>query len=168
MIRRTLWTLGLAVLMLGCFERPDSPETAVEEEVVLQSSAYWNRPRKLPLTEEANQRAASWQAFMDLDRSFDVMSRSANEEELKLAVKDLLEKDQNLEKQAYPGEFDRIAIKSRQLVMRTYMLRLQWELDNRDSVTATVDALSEAYNAMRLQLNNALKYPLDTLQFLEE
>lgn len=133
-----------------------------------RSEAYWARPKKEPLTEEAGAIVREWGAFQDFERSFDVMTRAGNEEELKLAVKDLLEKEATLAKTNYPGEFDEISVKSRQRVLQTYLLKLQWQLENRDSVANTVADVSNAYNAMRTQFNTVLRSrEIDTLKFLD-
>lgn len=127
------------------------------------AQAYWNRPMKVPLTPDAERIVASWPTFTELDRSFDLLTRTVNEQELKLAVNDLLEKEAAMAKQRYPVPFDQSPVKSRQKVMRTYLLKLQWELDQRDSVTQTVDDLANSYNAFRKKLNYLLLNPIDTL-----
>ncbi len=104
---------------------------------------------------------------MEFERSFDLLARANSEEEMKLAVNDLLEKEGNLLREGYPEAFDRTSVRSRQKVVQTMLLKLKWELSNRDSITRTVDELSGSYNAMRAQMNQVLKNKLDTLQLIE-
>lgn len=168
MIRSFTWAFGLFFLLLSC--RQDgisSPGDLQSETNQENSSAYWNRPRKIPLSEEASQITNGWKTFMEFERSFDLLARANSEEEMKLAVNDLLEKEGNLLREGYPEAFDRTSVRSRQKVVQTMLLKLKWELSNRDSITRTVDELSGSYNAMRAQMNQVLKNKLDTLQLIE-
>jgi hypothetical protein len=168
MIRPFIWAFGLFFLLLSCGQNETSASGDPQSETIQESSsAYWSRPRKLPLSEEAGRIANGWGSFMEFERSYDLLTRANSEEEMKLAVNDLLEKEEKLAKEGYPEAFDRTSVRSRQKVVKTMLLKLKWELRNRDSITRTVDELSGSYNAMRAQMNQILRNKLDTLQLIE-
>lgn len=169
MIRPITWAIGLVFLLLSCGrEESATAEDSQSESDQEASTAYWSRPRKIPLSEDASRMTNNWEGFMEFERSFDLLTRASSEEEMKLAVNDLLEKETNLASKGYPEAFDRTSVKSRQKVLRTMLIKLKWELSNRDSITRTVDELSGSYNAMRAQMNQILSNKLDTLQLLEQ
>jgi hypothetical protein len=68
----------------------------------------------------------------------------------------------------YPEPFDSFQLKSRQMVMRTFLYKTKASiLDNQPTTESTVKVL-EAYNAMRRQLNLIMNSQLDKKLILDE
>lgn len=124
-------------------------------------------PDKLQLNPEATAMVQDWQEFMDLGNSMDVLYKATNNEDLALAVDDLIEKEKLLEKGEYPESFDDFRIKSRQLVLKTYLYKLKASILERQPTTEPAVELLEAYNALRKQLNLIVKTELDKKLILE-
>nr|WP_299214562.1 hypothetical protein [uncultured Allomuricauda sp.] len=125
-------------------------------------------PKKLTINPKATVIVEEWPEFKKLSSSVDVLYRAKNNEDLILAIDDLIEKEKLLEKGTYPEAFDKFQIKSRQRVFKTYMLKVKSSvLDNRDATQPTIEML-EAYNAFRKQFNVLVNSQLDTKLILNE
>ena len=80
---------------------------------------------------------------------------------MKLAIDDLLEKEAALAKGEYPAPFDQLQIKSRQQVVRTFILKIKGNLEDRQGVQEAMVQMLEAYNAMKQQFNILKSNTLD-------
>ncbi len=129
---------------------------------------YQKMPKKLTMNSEATTLVEEWAEFKALSSSLDVLYRARNNEDLILAIDDLIEKEKLLEKAVYPELFDKMQIKSRQRVFKTYLLKVKASiLNNRDSTEPTIEML-EAYNAFRKQFNVLVNSQLDKNLILNE
>ncbi len=129
---------------------------------------YQKMPKKLVINPEATLIVEDWEAFKNLSSSFEVLYKARNNEDLILAIDDLIEKEKLLAKSTYPKLFDDFQVKSRQRVLKTYLLKVKASiLNNQDTTDPTVEML-EAYNTFRNQLNVVVNSQLDTKLILDE
>lgn len=162
---RKLFGLFLVLSLLGGCKESTGPVTAQTGDSL--EFQYQSMPEKLPLSPESAPKVETWEEFMALGQSMDVLYRATNNEDLALAVEDLIVKEKELSGGVYPEPFDTQSIKSRQLVLRTYLYRLKASiLENRPTTEPTV-AMLEAYNALRKQMNLIVKTQLDRKLILD-
>lgn len=158
--------LVLILFFLGCGQQQNNEvDNNTEGQVAYDY-------RKLPNRIEINQKAAAvldeWEAYVEFSRSFEIFYQARNDEDLKLAVDDLIEKEKAMETSDYPELFDKSQIKSRQRVIKTFLLKTRADLSgNRDATTSAV-ATVDAFNAFRGQFNVITNNPLDVKTILDE
>lgn len=161
-----LFVLSIAfVLIFGCKKKVEEELDATNELVFF---SFQDMPKKQVVNAEANEILMNWKEFQDLEISFEVLYRASNNEDLALAVEDLLEKETALRAGEYPGTFDKPQIKSRQRVFRTYLLKLQASIQDRTDVNEPMKQLLTANNAWRNQFNVIISNQLDTKLILDE
>ncbi len=155
----------ILLLLSGCKRGQDT-------EVLTESSERDFQAEELPLRSAVNTQAAeilsAWQPYQDLDNSFNAIYNAVNDEDMKLVIEDLLEKERLLAASEYPEEFDRPQIKSRQRVMRTYILKVRAALEYRTDFEEPTRDLILAYNALREQFNVTVNSFLDANMILDE
>ncbi|WP_435624334.1 hypothetical protein [Flagellimonas sp.] len=156
----------LALLVVfGCNEKSDSNPDTQEE---LQTFDYQKLPKKLELSSEVASILNEWEEFQALNGSIDVLYKSTNNEDLSLAIDDLLEKEKKLSDGEYPEPFDSFQIKSRQRVFRTLLLKVKASILNKSDTTEPTVEMLQAYNIIRQQFNSILSSQLDTKLILDE
>ena len=160
--------LGILVLMLllnACKKVEEAPVELNTEELEFN---YQKMPEKIDINPEASAIVANWQQFKDLNASIDVLYKANNNEDLALAIDDLIEKEKELEAGQYPELFDSFQVKSRQMVMRTFLYKAKTSiLENQPTTEPTIKVL-EAYNSIRKQLNVIMNSQLDKKLILDE
>jgi hypothetical protein len=143
-----------------------------EQEVVTDTKTEFVSFQNTPNTQKFNPRAegilSAWPEFQEMQNSFGVLYRAENNEDLILAVDDLLEKEKNLRSSSYPKEFDKAQIKSRQKVLRTFLLKVKASLAENTDVNAPLKEMLTARNAFRNQFNIVITNKLDTELILNE
>lgn len=151
--------------IISCRNNAGDADQGNTEELVFN---YQKMPKKLTIIPEAAQIVEDWEEFKNLTISFEVLYKARNNEDLILAIDDLIEKEKLLAKSTYPELFDDFQVKSRQRVLKTYLLKVKASiLNNQDTTDPTVEML-EAYNAFRKQLNVVVNSQLDTKLILDE
>lgn len=111
---------------------------------------------------------SAWPEFMAMENSLEVLKRASNTEDLKLAIDDLIDKEKALGEGDYPEAFDKLQIKSRQQLLRTFLYKVKSNLlDNRD-INEGMEELITAYNAFKNQFNVISGNTLDTKLILNE
>ncbi len=163
---RKLLAPFLVLFLLGGCKRSAAPSADLLPKDSLEFQIQ-RMPDKFQLNPEATALAEDWKEFMDLGSSMDVLYKATNNEDLALAVDDLIEKEKLLEQGQYPEPFDDFRIKSRQLVVRTYLYKLKASILERQPTTAPAVEMLEAYNALRNQMNLIVKTELDKKIILE-
>ncbi|AKA35249.1 hypothetical protein [Flagellimonas lutaonensis] len=129
---------------------------------------YRKMPKRVEINEKASDVLDQWEEFGNFSRSFDILYRARNNADLILALDDLIEKEKLLAASDHPELFDKAQIKSRQKVVRTFLLKARaLAVENRDPTEAIVEML-EAYNAYRNQFNVLVNNPLDSKLILDE
>ena len=151
--------------MIGCQDtQPKVTETAQEP----TSFSIQDYPKLLEFEQDVQSSVNSWPEFMAMENSFDVLKRASNTEDLKLAIDDLIEKEKALASSNYPEAFDKLQIKSRQQVFRTFLFKVKGNLlDSRD-INEAMEELIVAYNAYKYQFNVIVSTTLDAKLILNE
>lgn len=160
------WILLLVFLMvLGCKKKEGGLAEVVDES---GSLTFQNMPKVVPVNENVQRILADWKEFQELHGSFQVLFKAANNEDLALAVADMVEKEKALAVGPYPTMFDTSQIKSRQRVFKTFLLKIQASVADRTDVYGPIKEMLLAYNAMRRQFNVIENNKLDLKSILEE
>ena len=110
----------------------------------------------------------SWVEFEALQNSFDLMYRADNNEDLTLAIDEILVKEELLRASIYPEPFNKPQIKSRQKVMRNFLLKIKANLIDQVSVDEALKQMVISRNAFRNQFNIIINTKLDPELILEE
>ncbi len=128
--------------------------------------------QKLPLRTIVNAKATAilkdWQEFNAFNTSFDALYKVENVEDLSLVLEDLIEKQKQLEESAYPEAFDLPQVKSRQKVLKTFILKTSAAVQYRINATEPAIDMMEAYNALRNQFNIIVNNTLDLNLIIDE
>jgi len=163
---RKLFYFGMCILLLfSCKQRQNVEQLA-------DTSAVEINVEKLPKRSNLNAKSRAilkdWPEFNALEISFDALYKVENNEDLILVIEDLIEKQKLLAESEYPEAFDKPQIKSRQKVLKTYILKVKAALEYRiDAVQPTIEMV-EAYNAQRNQFNVIVNNTLDTKLIFDE
>ncbi|MDF0717667.1 hypothetical protein PY092_16000 [Muricauda sp. 334s03] len=164
-MRKLLGILMIISVLGGCKK---TEKTTVEVDTEALEFNYQKMPEKSNINPDATAIVENWQQFKDLNASVDVLYKATNNEDLALAIDDLIEKEKNMANGKYPEPFDTFQVKSRQSVMRTFLYKVKASiLENQPTTEPTVKVL-EAYNDMRNQLNVIMNSQLDKKLILDE
>ncbi|MRI00833.1 hypothetical protein GH721_09870 [Kriegella sp. EG-1] len=118
-------------------------------------------PKKLNVNSEAAEILSSWVEYQELERSFESIYNIDNAEDLSLIIEDLIEKQKAMAESTYPLEFDKPHIKSRQVMLKTYILKTKSSLEYRLDFEPSVIEMIDAFNALRNQFNVILNSKID-------
>lgn len=159
--------IAVLILVASCKDK-DQNASGDEQGSEQLGFDYRKMPKRVGINEKASDILDQWEEFGSFSRSFDILYRARNNEDLTLALDDLIEKEKLLAASDYPEIFDKPQIKSRQKVVRTFLLKARaLAVENRDPTAAIVEML-EAYNAYRNQFNVLVNNPLDSKLILDE
>ena len=164
-MQKLLGILVLIALLSACKKAKEAPVEVNTEELEFN---YQKMPEKFDINAEAAAIVADWPQFKDLNSSIDVLYKATNKEDLALAIDDLIEKEKKLAEAKYPDLFDTYQIKSRQMVMRTFLYKVKASIMENQPTTAPAIKVLEAYNSMRKQLNVIMNSQLDKKLILDE
>ncbi|WP_420603173.1 hypothetical protein [Flagellimonas sp.] len=164
-MRKLSCILILFLVSWSCKEKDSATQEIETEELVFN---YQKMPKRVPINPKAASVIEEWEEFNTLTASFDVLYKARNNEDLILAIDDLIEKEGLLAKSEYPTIFDEFQIKSRQRVLKTYLLKVKSNILDHRETTAPVIEMLEAYNAFRKQFNVIMNSQLDTKLILDE
>ncbi|MEM1337001.1 MAG: hypothetical protein AAF717_05180 [Bacteroidota bacterium] len=164
-MRKFVVFLAAFMLLSGC---KNEGEQEGNSEQAAEDFSFRNMPKGVPIQQEALQILEDWQEYKGLEESFSVLKRASNTEDLELAIDDLIEKEAILAKGEYPVPFDQLQFKSRQRVLRTFLLKIKGNLEDRQDVEQAVVQMLEAYNAMKMQFNILTSSTLDKKLILDE
>lgn len=161
-----LFVLSLILVLVFNCKKQEKEGTVVAEEVVFVS--FQDMPKTQEVNSEVDSILKNWIEFQDFESSFNVLYRAANNEDLALAVEDLLEKEVTLRMSEHPEAFDKPQLKSRQRVFRTYLMKLKASIEDRTNVNEPMKQLLTANNAWRNQFNVVVNNKLDTKLLFDE
>lgn len=125
-------------------------------------------PKALSLNSKAKSEIENWAEYNAFETSFNALYKVTNKEGLAVVIEDLVEKQKLLVASKYPDIFNIAQIKSRQNVVKTYILKTKGNLEYDVNVDEALKELAIAYNAYRNQFNVAVNYTLDTKLILDE
>lgn len=161
-----LWIYFVFLTLVFACKKEGNTEDIEESETRFVS--FQSTPKTTRLNPQAEGISSAWPEFIEMQNSFEVLYRSDNNEDLILAVEDLLEKEKILRESTYPSEFDKLQIKSRQKVLRTFLLKLKAGLVEKTDINEPLKQMLTSRNAFRNQLNIVVSNKLDTQLILEE
>ena len=160
----SVW-LWVCVTFFACRNQNEG-EVATDE--APESFSFQNLPQDATLDEEVTTLVADWQEFKAMESSYAILKRATNTEDLMLAIDDLIEKEKALAEASYPEQFDKLQIKSRQQVFRTFLYKVKGNLNDRRDVNKSMEEMMLAYNAYKNQFDNITNNTLDPKLILNE
>ncbi|WP_136468702.1 hypothetical protein [Flagellimonas onchidii] len=164
-MRKLSCWIAVLLLMAACKNKDGVSEDVPEQELIFN---YQKMPKKIGLDSTATALSEDWAEFKAFTGSFDVLYKAKNNEDLILAIDDLIEKEKFLAESTYPGILNDLQIKSRQRVLKTYFLKVKASiLNNQDTTEPTVEML-EAYNIFLNQFKVVVNSQLDKKLILDE
>ena len=157
--------LVFITLVFGC--RKEVKPKVIDNSTT-QFVSFQNTPKIQDINTDANTILGAWPEFKALQNSFNLMYLAENNEDLVLAIDDLLEKEKGLRESKYPGEFDKMQIKSRQKVLQTFLLKIKASLAENTDIEKPIKQMLLARNAFRNQFNIIVNNKLDTTLIIDE
>ena len=145
-------------LIVSCKQGQNTEVISGDDEVEFKAEEL---PDRISVNKRSIEVLKNWEEYTAFDNGFDAIYNSSNNEDLILVVEDLIDKQKLWEESDYPESFDKAQIKSRQKVLKTYILKLKSALDSREEFIAPTIELIEAYNAVRAQFNVLMNSQLD-------
>ena len=152
-------------LVISCKQQPAE---VVIDDAPATEWAIDSLPKRVAMNSKVLQIMKEWPEFNSLDLSFDALYKSENREDLILIVDDFVEKQNILAASEYPEAFNTPQIKSRQKVLKTFILKTKAALEYRTDLHEPASELIVAYNALRKQFNVTVNNTLDTNLILLE
>ena len=149
----------------GCKEKP---KEVVEEKTEIDFFDYRKMPKKHQVTSKVDSLLVSWKEFQMFTSSLGVLYKATTAEDLALAVDDVLEKEAELYKSEYPEAFDKSQVKSRQRVLRTYLLKVKADIANKMDATPAVVEMLQANNEFHEQFDIVLGNVLNSELILDD
>ena len=161
-----LWVFALiCILIFSCkrIQNAELPEENAEMEFVAE-----DLPKRVTVNAKSNEILQNWPEFTAFDNRFNAIYNVGNNEDLILLIEDLIQKQKQWEESTYPEAFDVAQIKSRQQVVKTYLLKIKSALAYRDDFTTPTVEMIDAYNGLRMQFDVMMNSTLDPKLFLDE
>lgn len=158
-MRIVLEILLIFALLWSCKRGEEASQSQQPKTPIFQLQ---NRVPKFPLNPKATALVETWEAFVALEKSVDVLYKARSTEDAILAIDDLIEKESLLAQSSYPERFNTLPIKSRQRVVRTYLYKVKFSLLENQPATAAAVEMLQAYNALRRQFNSIVNNVLDS------
>ena len=163
---RKLWVLALMLLLVFSCKRNQKTELP-NGDAAMEINAE-DLPKRVAINIKSNEILQNWPEFVAFDNRFDAIYNITNNEDLILLVVDLIEKQKQWEESTYPEAFDIAQIRSRQQVVKTYLLKIKSALDYRDDFKTPTIEMIEAYNGLRGQFDVIMNRTLDPKILLDE
>ena len=148
----------LSLLIFSCKQKQDTG-------LLDDNTAIEFKSDELPVRKKVNAKSGAilrgWVEYNAFESSFDAIYNASNREDLILTIDDLIEKHKKWYSSTYPEPFDKAQIKSRQKVLRTYLLKLKSSLEYRTDFQAATKEMIDSYNALRNQFDVMVNSTLD-------
>ena len=164
-MRNYLSILFLFLAFLACRTDVEEPQTVSTEELNFTTS-------ELPIKKKAVGKAAtavnSWSELRSFDQGLDRIYSVSGREDYALIVEELLELFEILGASEAPDVLESPQIISRFNVVKTYLLKVQADLEYRIGPLESTTELLEAYNAAIEQCNTLANTTLDPKTLFDE
>ncbi len=161
LMKKTVFFLAI----LGVFSCGEKQVEKQEATGVSVSLDYSDLPDFRPLSFKADSIVKVWPAFDALDQRMAALKLVVSLPDLKMLVSELIEKEGAILKDGYPKDFNTLEVKSRQRLLRTYLLKTQALINqSQDPKAAALEAV-EAFNALKEQLNRHTVVPVNLNDF---
>lgn len=161
----------LIVLALICLGAISCGEKKAEEEQVDKSKdlvALKKLPKRVEPNEKATEILKAWTEYNALNSAFKGIYNVDTKEDLTVVIEGLIEKQKLLQASPYPVEFDRPDIKSRQTIVKTYVLKVKSDMEFDVNPRESVIQLVNAYNAFSNQFSIVVNSTLDPKVLFDE
>lgn len=155
----------LIVLFFSCNQEKKKAIVEVINETDFDTKKF---PPKVSINSRANELIQSWTEFNAFETSFDAIYRITNTADLSMVTEDLIEKQKLLEASEFPDLFKKPQIRSRQKVVKTFILKIKGDLEYRINPQESIMEMITAYNAFRNQFNVLANNTLDSQLILYE
>lgn len=156
---RKLWLIPIVFLLFfSCKQNQNADLLAEDTELGFHAETL---PKRVRVNNKSTVILQSWIEYSAFDAAFDAIYTATNDEDLILIIEDLIGKQQLWEKSTYPESFDKAQIKSRQKVLKTYLLKVESALQYRGDFVSATEEMIEAYNALRGQFDVIMNSTLD-------
>jgi len=143
--------LGMLLLFaISCKE--ETKDSSIEQEadrqlnLELENNEIIRTPEVLELLE-------NWKAFKNFDQTFNGLSKLKYREDLVLFIDNLLENEALLKESVYPELFNVPQIRSRQKVLKTFILKVKSALEYRLDPQPAMHEMIIAYQDLQNQFN---------------
>lgn len=160
--------LLIALIVLGNISCGEQKTDEVKDDPAKDLVDLKKLPKKVEPSAAAVEILKDWTEYNALNGAIRSFYVAETKEDLTVLLEDLIEKQKLLEASAYPTEFDRPDIKSRQKMFKTYVLKIKsnmaYDINPREAVIQTI----EAYNAFNNQFSIVLSSKIDTELLFEE
>ena len=163
---RNLWLAGIVILsVLSCRQNQNQDQVSDDSELEFVADEL---PPRQSVNAKAAKELSGWVEYQAFDQSFDGIYSALNNEDLILVMDDLIEKQDMWEDSTYPEIYDVAQIKSRQKILKTYILKVKSTLDYRADFMKEIINMIEAYNALRGQFDVIVNSNLDPKLLIDE
>jgi hypothetical protein len=151
--------------LIGVFSCGEKQVEQQQETGSNLSLDYSDLPDFSPLSFKADSISKTWPAFDALDQRMGALKLVVSLPDLKMLVSELIEKEGAILKDGYPKDFNTPEVKSRQRLLRTYLLKTQALMNqSQDPKAATLETIG-AFNALKDQLNRHTVAPVNLNDF---
>ena len=161
-----LWVFAVMILLIFSCKRNLNPELQTGD-ADMEINAE-DLPKRVAVNTKSNDILQEWPEYVAFDNRFTAIYNVSNNEDLILLVVDLIEKQKQWEESTYPEVFDVAQIRSRQQVVKTYLLKIKSALDYRDDFETPTREMIDAYNGLRGQFDVIMNRTLDPKLLLDE
>lgn len=156
---KLFWTALLIVVIIACKQQRPEANSGSASDYELAVDSF---PKRVAMNSKVIAILKDWPEFNILEASFDALYNAENREELILIMEDFVENQKVLAASEYPEAFNKPQIKSRQKVLKTYILKTKAAVEYRTDVLQPTTEMIVAYNALRRQFNVTVNNTLDT------
>lgn len=145
--------LGLICCFMWLVSCGSKQEKAVADTTLGANLDYATIPSFTPLTAEVDSVLVNWPSFKAFDGRVAAVRLVVSIPDLTLLVNELLEKEQTILKEGYPKDFNLPAIKSRQRLVKTYLLKIQAAIELGQNPEPAVLEFVQSFNDLKAQMN---------------
>ena len=161
-----LWVfVAILFLLFSC--KRDQKTDLLAEEIEMEFSTD-SLPKRAAVNAKSAEILKDWAEYNSFDNRFNAIYNASNNEDLILVIEDLIEIQKRWEESTYPEAFDKAQVRSRQQVVKTYLLKVKSALDYRDDFATPTSEMIEAYNGLRRQFDVIVNSTLDPKLLLDE
>ena len=158
----------IALLLLGFLACGEKKAEEVKEDPALALVDLKKLPKTVEPSFEAMEVLKNWTEYNALNTAVKKIYTTETKEDLVVVLEDLIEKQKLLEASAYPEVFDKPAIKSRQKVFKTYLLKIKSNLVYDINPRIAVIEMVKAYSALNNQFSIVISSTIDPKILFDE
>lgn len=158
----------ITLLLLGFLACGEKKVEEVKEDPARALVDLKKLPKTVEPSFEAMEVLKNWTEYNALNTAVKKIYTTETNEDLVVVLEDLIEKQKLLEASSYPEDFDKPAIKSRQKVFKTYLLKIKSNLVYDINPRVAVIEMVKAYSALNNQFSIVISSTLDPKILFDE